>query len=69
MADIFRRVDIAQREDRALRQVRYVASQAPEGAPSGATATWGNITGTLSNQTDLNQQLKDSELMHHWMDD
>lgn len=34
---------------------------------SGGSSAWGGITGTLSDQTDLQARLDDIELMNHWL--
>ena len=61
---LFRRIDIADR-DFLSRSVRRAAQQAirQAGAGGGATATWGFINGTLSNQADLKELTDDLEAL------
>jgi len=71
MADIFRRTDLGDREFLSLSVRRAVAQQARDagdGAGGSATATWGSISGTITNQLDLNQVLKDKETMDFFLD-
>ena len=71
MAQLFRRTDLGDREflSRSVRRVvQQAARDAGDGATSGATATWGSISGTISNQTDLNQILKDKETFDFFLD-
>lgn len=71
MAKLFRRIDIADR-DFLSRSVKRAVAQADRQAGDGgigAAAAWGSITGTLSNQTDLSQELKDKEILNAFMDD
>lgn len=72
MAKLLRRTDLGEREFLSRTQRRYIQQQirdAGDGSGVGASATWGSISGTLSNQTDLNQVLKDRELFDFLMDD
>ena len=63
---LFRRIDIADR-DFLSRAVKRAAQQAVrdagDGPGGGATATWGFISGTLTDQSDLKQLSDDLEAL------
>ena len=70
MAKLFRRIDIADRDFLSLSMRRASQQQIRDAGAGGAgSATWGLIGGTLSNQLDLNQVLKDRELFDFLMDE
>jgi hypothetical protein len=52
MADPYRRV-LEPRESAASRRLRQIARDGGDGPSGGGGGSWGTITGTLSNQTDL----------------
>ena len=68
---LLRRTDLGDRDflSRSVRRaVQQQARDAGDGAGAGASATWGSISGTITNQTDLNQILKDKETFDFFLD-
>lgn len=66
---VFRRTDIGLRRSVMERAVTNSLRQAGDGPIAGATATWGSITGSLDDQSDLSQKFKDDEILRNFLDE